>query len=133
MKLTLIFLVFSFSTVAFAQDKVAEKSIQKFLSQFNHANYGEIYNTFSLEYQKNISKDELAKYLSNIHGMIDGFRSAKFKSQNKREFNYFFVCKDEEVNADFQCVIGLDGKFEYLSFKRIGGRGNPPAVDKMKQ
>ncbi|MBO9673898.1 MAG: hypothetical protein J7577_10680 [Sphingobacteriaceae bacterium] len=133
MRLVLLLLFLSISTGLFAQEKVAEKAVQKFLIQFNAAKYDRIYSTFSSEYQKKLSKEDMVKYLDYIHGMIKGFRSATFKTQRENEFMYFLICKDKEINADFQCVINSDGKFEYLTFKRIGGKGDPPPVDKMKQ
>lgn len=47
MRVFLFLLFISFSTVVFAQDRVAEKTIQKFLIDFNSAKYDDIYGTFS--------------------------------------------------------------------------------------
>ncbi len=134
MDMRLVLLLFlSISTGSFAQDQVAEKTVQNFLVQFNAAKYDQIYSTLSADYQKKLSKENMVKYLDYIHGMVRGFRSATFKTQKGKEFMYFFTCKDKEIDADFQCVINSDGKFEYLTFKRIGGKGDPPPVGKMKQ
>jgi len=133
MRVSLFLLFISFSTVVFAQDKVAEKTIQKFLIDFNSAKYDDIYGTFSSGFKLKMTKEETTKYLSKIHDMIDGFKSAEFKFMQDRNFYYLFSCKDKNINADFLCSINLDGKFDYLTFKRIGGSGNPPIVGKLKQ
>ena len=133
MKKILVFTFMFFTTCAIAQDKNAEKTVQKFLFQFNKSSYDEIYDSFSSDYKRKVSKETLTSYLNKIHGMVDKFKSAKFISANGGSYNYFFVCKDKNVNADFQCILNAENQFDYLSFKRIGGSGNPPPVGKLKQ
>jgi len=133
MKIYLLFLFVTFSVVTFAQDKMAEKTVRKFLLDFNSERYNNIYDGFSVEFQQKMTKAETINYLSKIHKMIGSFKQAEFKFMQDRNFYYFFICKDENVNADFLCSINKEGQFDYLTFKRIGGSGNPPPVGKLKQ
>lgn len=132
MKIYLFIFFVSLSAVTFAQDKVADKTLKKFLLDFNAEKYNNIYDTFSAEFQQKMTKAETINYLSNIHKMIGGFKKAEFKFMQNRNFYYFLICKDDHVNADFLCSINTQGQFDYLTFKRIGGSGNPPPVGKLK-
>lgn len=125
----ILFIIFSFP--AFSQDKSVEQAVQKFLTQFNDSNYNSIYESFSPEYKEKVSKKALTMYLSKIHKIIKSFKSAQFVSTGGSVSQYFFICKNEKVNADFQCSLDDDGRFDFLSFKRIGGTGNPPTVGKI--
>lgn len=131
MKIYLFLLFTCISIVLFAQDEVAEITVQKFLIDFNSGKYENIYTTFSSEFKSKITKNETVQYLSKIHKMVSGFKSVKLKFKKDTNFYYYFVCNDENINADFLCSINSDGKFDFLTFKRIGGSGNPPAVEKL--
>lgn len=132
MKTGILVLFIFFSLSAGAQNKAVDKVVQKFVLQFNQANYDDIYETFSAQYKQKVSKKALKMYMSNIHKIITGFKSLKFVSADGKTFNYFFVCNDDKTKADFHCMLDDDGKFDYLSFKRIGGTSNAPPVGKVK-
>ncbi|MET4080704.1 hypothetical protein ABIB40_000648 [Pedobacter sp. UYP30] len=132
MKRGILILFFFCTYSAFAQQKDVDKAVQKFIVQFNQAKYDYIYQTLSAKYKLTVSKNTLEMYMVNIHRMTSGIKSAKFVSAHGQTFNYYFICEDEATNADFQCALNADGKFDYLSFKRVGGTGNPPTVGKIK-
>ncbi|RZJ87707.1 MAG: DUF3887 domain-containing protein [Chryseobacterium sp.] len=128
---TLLTVILLSSISIFAQNKNADTAVQTFLKQFNERKFDEIYNSSSSVYQQKISNKNFQSYLNQIYDMAGKFKSSKFKSLVNGTYNYYLIAEDKEINADFTIMIDQDNRIEYLSFKRIGGSGNPPPISRI--